>query len=154
MRDDKRYGNIFDHLSVVHEYADGKRFFGQSRQMQGCYNENESYIIGTKGEAQLIRGIITGEKKWHYKGEKKSMWQEEQIAFVKSIRAGDGLNNGDYMAQSSLIGIMGRMACYTGGLIKWDEAMNSEESLSPKTYALDAPPPEAIVAKPGITRFS
>jgi predicted dehydrogenase len=154
MRDDKKYGNIFDHMAVVYEYADGKRFFAQSRQMQGCYNENESYIIGSQGEAQLIRGLITGKDKWHFKGEKKNMWQEEQIAFVKSIRSGQPINNGEYMAQSSLMGIMGRMACYTGGMIKWDEAMNSEENLSPKTYALDAPPPPPTVAKPGITRFS
>ena len=35
------------------------------------------------------------------------------------------------MAYSTMLAILGRMACYTGQGITWDEAMNSQEDLSP-----------------------
>ena len=37
--------------------------------------------------------------------------------------------------------ILGRMATYSGKIIKWDEAINSTLDLSPKKYAFDADPP-------------
>ena len=37
--------------------------------------------------------------------------------------------------------IMGRMATYSGKVIKWDEAINSKRSVMPERYAWDAPPP-------------
>jgi hypothetical protein len=48
--------------------------------------------------------------------------------------------------------IMARMAAYTGQTITWEQALNSQESLSPATYewgALDTPP----IAVPGVTQF-
>jgi len=58
------------------------------------------------------------------------------------------------MAKSTLMAIMGRMACYTGAEITWERAMNSQQSLSPSAYRFDADPPPATVARPGETRFS
>ncbi len=77
-----------------------------------------------------------------------------------SIRAGRPINNGLYMAQSTLWGILGRMVTYTGQNITWEEAMNSQEDLSPKSYAWDAEPPilpdkdgNYPIAIPGVTKF-
>ncbi len=66
-------------------------------------------LSAQKGEARTIRGIISGANKWRYSGPKSNMWQEEQNAFVKSIREGKPIDNGIYMAQSSDDGIMGRI---------------------------------------------
>jgi hypothetical protein len=57
------------------------------------------------------------------------------------------------MSKSTLMGIMGRMACYTGQLVTWDQALNSTEDLSPPRYewgAIAVPP----VARPGVSRIS
>ncbi len=62
------------------------------------------------------------------------------------------MNNGDYMARSTLLAIMGRMATYTGQKITWDQAMNSKEDLSPKAYTWGAAP-EPVIAVPGVTKF-
>ena len=43
------YGNIFDHHSVVYEYANGVRMYALTRTQNGCYNEYSSAIFGTKG---------------------------------------------------------------------------------------------------------
>lgn len=70
-----------------------------------------------------------------------------------SIRRGQPINNGDYMAKSTLVATLGRMATYTGQKITWEQAMNSQEDLSPERYAWDAKPPTSEVAVPGVTKF-
>src|SRR2546426_4058451 len=70
-----------------------------------------------------------------------------------SIRSGKSINNGDYMSRSTLMAIMGRMATYTGQEVTWEQAMNSQEDLSPKGYDWDAKPPASIVSTPGVTKF-
>ena len=47
------YGNIFDHHSVVYEYANGVRMYALCRTQNGCYNEYSSAIFGTKGRCLL-----------------------------------------------------------------------------------------------------
>ena len=66
---------------------------------------------------------------------------------------GKTLNNGEYLAKSSLLAIMGRMAAYTGQLITWEQAMNSKEDLSPPAYDWNVQLPEPPVAMPGKTKF-
>jgi hypothetical protein len=80
------------------------------------------------------------------------MYQLEHDALFASIRKGEPINNGHYMANSTMMGIMGRMAAYTGKRITWDQAMNSKLDLTPPNY--DWGPIEvAPVAMPGITQF-
>ncbi len=37
--------------------------------------------------------------------------------------------------------VLGRMATYSGRLVTWDEAVNSQLHLAPQRYAMDADPP-------------
>ena len=55
--------------------------------------------------------------------------------------------------------ILGRMATYSGKVVKWDEAINSQLDLTPKNLAWDAetlvkPGPDGIYAcaTPGVTK--
>jgi hypothetical protein len=57
------------------------------------------------------------------------------------------------MCKSTLMAIMARMACYTGQVITWEQALNSREDLSPPRYAWDVPLAVPPVAMPGVTRF-
>jgi hypothetical protein len=61
-------------------------------------------------------------------------------------------------AKSTMTAIMGRMATYSGKLITWDEALNSDINLFPDKLAWDANPkimpgPDGLypVAVPGKT---
>ena len=65
---------------------------------------------------------------------------------------GKPINQGDYVARSTMIAIMGRMATYTGQVITWDMALNSKEDLSPPRYEF-GPLPVPPVARPGFTKF-
>ena len=60
------YGNVFDHHSVVYEYANGVRMYAFCRTVNGCYNEYSSIILGTKGRCNLMACRIEGETNWHY----------------------------------------------------------------------------------------
>ncbi len=44
-------GDVFDHHSVVYQYANGIRLYAFCRTTHNCYNEDSSIIIGTKGVA-------------------------------------------------------------------------------------------------------
>ena len=122
------------------------------------------FIIGTTGTAVLNGTRQQGQQEhrlfnlqrqetWRYSGPTPSMYQVEHNEFFASIRNGRPINNGEYMVKSTLMGIMGRMATYTGQVIQWEQALNSRENLSPAKYEwgnLPMPP----VARPGITQFS
>ena len=47
------YGQIYDHFSVVYEYADGAKLFSNCRQQPRCKNDMSAQVIGTRGRAEL-----------------------------------------------------------------------------------------------------
>jgi len=81
------------------------------------------------------------------------MYVTEHAELYSSIRNGNPINDGFRMARSTLIAIMGRMASYTGQVITWDQAMNSQEVLMPGQLDWDAPLAVPPVAMPGRTKF-
>ncbi len=147
-------GNIYDHFSVVYEYKSGLRTHLGSRQIAGCYNENSDYIYGSKGTG-LINGWsdvrIQGDKNWKYRGPKKDMYQVEHDELFASIRKGEPINDGDRMVTSCMMGIMGRMAAYTGKEVTWEDAMNSTDVLVPENIEWDMDLPVRPIALPGQT---
>ena len=151
------YGNVFDHFSVVYEYKNGTRLISNTRQQPKCKSDLSAQAIGTKGRATLADredGLaIRGTKDWSYPWPGNQMYQTEHDELFASIRAGKSINNGEYMAKSTMLAIMGRMAAYTGQQITWDMAMNSKEDLSPPKYDWDVKLPDPPIAVPGVTRF-
>ncbi|MEM9672256.1 MAG: dehydrogenase, partial [Bacteroidota bacterium] len=54
---------------------------------------------------------------------------------------GELLTDAENGAKSTMTAILGRMATYSGKVVTWDEALNSDVSLMPEVYAFDADPP-------------
>ncbi|MFO0967098.1 MAG: Gfo/Idh/MocA family oxidoreductase [Gemmataceae bacterium] len=156
VRTGPEYGHIYDHMSCVYEWENGVKCFSLCRQMPSCYNEVKDYVWGSEGKVDVMGHNITGRRPWRYSAaaaRRDDMYQQEHNELFASIRRGEPINNGEYMAKSSLMGIMGRMACYTGQTITWDQAMNSRQDLSPPRYEwMELPTPP--VARPGVTTFS
>ena len=132
VRTNKKWGNIYDHFSPIFEWENGVKVFSNCRQMSGCFNDVEDYVIGTKGRAQVLDFTINGEKV--FSGKKPSMYDVEHQELFQSIRSGEPINNGEYMCNSTLLAIMGREACYSGKKLTWDEFIKSEERLGPTEY--------------------
>jgi predicted dehydrogenase len=151
------YGHIFDHHAVVFEFAGGVKMFSYCRQQKDCASETSDFVMGTKGTVEMMKHNIfdrgTNKKIWSAtKRRDDNMYQNEHNELFASIRAGKPINNGDYMAQSTLLAIMGRMATYTGQVITWEMALNSKEDLSPPAYEWGKLPVPAVPI-PGQTKF-
>ena len=150
-------GNIYDHMFVVYEFPDDVRAFVGQRQIGNTYSDNSDYLMGSAGFAK-IQGwtgvFIKGKEDWRYRGPKTDMYQTEHNELFASIRNGKPINDGEWMAHSTLMAIMGRLAAYTGQELTWEQAMNSEQKLVPDALSwdmkLDVPP----MAMPGVTKFS
>jgi len=147
--------NIFDHFSCVYDYGDGRLATVNSRQIPGCDSENADYIVGTKGQC-LINGdrvLITGENGWRFnKEEDNNMYVNEHILMYEALRKGAPVYDGDWMCHSTLLGIMGRMACYTGKRISWEHMLNSQEDLAPDDLQWDSAFDPGPMPRPGITK--
>ncbi len=156
-RTEPEYGNIFDHFALVYEYDNGARGFHFSRQQKNCSNSYAVEMLGSEGTAMVNcirnRHTITGKENWRFDGEDNDMYQQEHDELFASIRSGKPMNDGKWMMQSTMLGIMGRMAAYTGQTITYEQALNSQEKLGPDTVDENTVFEEAPVAKPGITQF-
>jgi predicted dehydrogenase len=147
-----KYGNVFDHHTVFYEYPSGVRVYFSCRQQDGTAQQVEDTVLGDKGRAMLMKHRVEGDEPWQYRGPRPSMYRVEHDALFKSIRDSAPLNNGQYMCNSTMLGVMGRMCTYTGKELTWEQAWNSQERLGPETYAwTDVAEPR--VAIPGQTKF-
>lgn len=167
VRTGKEYGHINDHFAVVYEYENGARGYHHCRQQPGCNNDNSDYFIGTKGNASIKAfGNLTilGENRWRFKGPRPNMYQVEHNEMFASIRKGEPINDGVWMAHSTLQSLMGRMAAYTGRIVTWEQALNTKQDLMKYAlnqedvegdpnfdWGMDLRTPE--VATPGITKI-
>jgi predicted dehydrogenase len=149
-------GNIYDHMFVVYEFADEVRAFLGQRQIGNTHTDNSDYLMGAAGVGKILgwqAPYLKGKETWRYRGEKTDMYQTEHNELFASIRSGKPINDGTWMAQSTLMGIMGRMAAYTGQEVTWEQAMNSRETLVPESLdwkmKLEPPP----LAMPGVTKL-
>lgn len=157
VRTDKKFGHIYDHFAITYEYQNGAKGFHFSRQQANCINSYKAEIFGTNGigRADVSRNehIIEGRRNWEFDGEANNMYQTQHDELFAAIRNGIHLNDGYFMANSTMAGIMGRMAAYTGRKITWEEALNSQEILGPNHYDWASIPLEHQVAMPGVTLF-
>ena len=154
-RTDEKYGNIFDHFNSVYEWENGAKCFSSCRQIVGSSTDVSDHIYGTNGTAHLQQHRIdyrNGQTWNHTSTQPDNMYQNEHNALFAAIRSGETINNGEYMCNSTLMAIMGRMSAYTGKTVTREQALNSKLDLVPATLEwgdLAMNP----VATPGVTEL-
>lgn len=154
------FGQIFDHHVVEFTYEDGSTMLSECRHMEGCWNQVAEFATGTKGRSNISSAMIKSpDGEWKYDGEHGDPYQLEHDHLFAAIREGQPYNETEYGAHSTMTAIMGRMATYSGKMMEWDKAINSEIDLSPKEYDFAAAPPVVPDAKgnypvpvPGVTK--
>ena len=109
---------------------------------------------GTKGSAQARYDApvrISGETKWEFpglgrpvatdqaaaatgvfRGALEDSDENKQKVFIESITGGAPLNEVGFGSESTLTGILGRMAAYTGKEVTWEAMMKSKDVSDPK----------------------
>ena len=159
----KEFGEIFDHTAVEFTYASGLKMFSFSHHIPGAWDAFADYAHGTKGRAEL-QGY--GNNVLLAAGKEPVRWnrspdghQVEMDDLMAAIQAGQPYNEADWGASSTMTAILGRMAAYSGKVVAWDEAVNSQLDLAPKNLAWNAetpvkPGPDGLYAcaTPGVTK--
>jgi predicted dehydrogenase len=150
----KEKDQLFDHYGAEYTFADGTRMFAQGRHMSQCWDFFGDVIQGATGSAVLGEGqpspkIFKGHKQtneniiWTYKGPKSDAYQYEHDLLFDAIRNDKPCNETERCAKTCLTAIMGRMACESGKMITWDEAMKSDAELAPglENLTMESTPP-------------
>jgi predicted dehydrogenase len=153
VRTDAAYGHIYDHFSVDYEYPSGARVQSVCRQTDGCYNRVGENFIGTKGSAIAETSLFDekGKRTWKFSSDEEvNPYEQEHADLIKSIRDGKPINEAKRAAESTLTAIMGRLAAYTGKMVRWTDALNSKLDLTPKKLEFGARPVDPV-AMPGKT---
>lgn len=149
-RQQRNSGDMYDHFSIVYDYGDGIKVNCSCRQINGCDNGKVEQITGTEGYADASGQIYNrkGELIWEYphpaqNGEDltwlvNNPYVQEHVELVTAIRTGSYLNDSDEQIKSTMIGMMGRMAAYTGREVTWEEVLESELCLKPDVIDFNA----------------
>ncbi|MGH2623433.1 MAG: Gfo/Idh/MocA family protein, partial [Sphingobacterium sp.] len=147
-RTGKEYGEIYDNFALELTYDDGSVVYSQCRHFEGISNRVDETFQASKGRAylsannQAILWDANGKEVYRHdpKGNPNPYQQEHKELFEAVAKGEYKFDNAEYGAYSSLTGIIGRIACYTGEVIKWDTAMQSNIDLMPSQFSWDAKP--------------
>ena len=148
-RTENKFGEIFDHHFVEFEYPDGSMLNSQCRHQKGCWSNWSDKGHGTKGSfncdpgrQQSVIFDAEGNSIWKYDGKNDAEpHQVEQTEFFRMLREDEYINQAESGAMSTMTAIMGRMATYSGQMITWDQAINSNQNLLPEKLSFDAEAP-------------
>lgn len=137
--------DIWDHWTVSYTYPGDIHFNFNSAQFGESYWDVGIRFLGEAGmgEAYYRRvARIVGKNPWQFKGPEAAQTGSESgdfeglsdadpnkaKSFIDSITSGTCLNEARMGAESALSAILGRMACYSGEEVTWDEMLGSNQS--------------------------
>ena len=141
-------GDQYDNFSVDFEYENGIHLHSMSRQIDGCSNKVSETVHGTKGywssEDFAIRDL-EGNILWQFdneaaeaKFEQNNPYVLEHVDWVNHIRKGEAHVEAGECGLSSLCGVMGREAAYSGQTIEWDTISASDLDYLPEKLEIGA----------------
>ena len=119
-------GNIWDHFAIEFEYPNGACILSMCRHWGGCPDRVSENVVGTKGVSNP-GGRIVGEKPFRFSGPGGNGYVLEHTDLINSVRSGAPLNEGEQVAYSTMMAVMGRIAAYTGKEVTWDFMMNESK---------------------------
>ncbi len=147
------YGEIFDHHFIEYEYEDGSRMFSQCRHQQGAMSRVTESFQGTNGSAPRPGVLLTrsGHELMKYDDRKDpNPYQVEHDELFEAVaKAEFKFSDAENGAKATMTAILGRMAAYSGKVVEWNDALNSNINLMPPKLTWDAQP-LALPGKDGL----
>lgn len=148
VRTGKDHGQIFDHHFVEFTYPGGAVISSQCRHQPNTMSRVDEVFQGTRATIHtdsshntVVRSL-NGDILYDHDGSNDpNPYQQEHDELFASIRNGNVISDTENGAKSTMTAIMGRMATYSGQVIDWDEAMNSNIELVPDHLTWDSRPP-------------
>lgn len=154
-------GNVYDHYNIAYEYPGGIVCHLGERQFAGCHTEVVDRIYCEKGTAiapntPMVLGP-DGKRSWMYRapaGMEQNMYQVCHNEFFAALRKGEIINTGEYMANSTMLGLLGREAAHTGQRITWEQMWAASQDHAPDTLKMGDSFPIAPVPVPGVHKLA
>lgn len=148
VRTGPEHGEIYDHHFVEFKYPSGAVISSQCRHQPGTWSKVGETFQGSKGTIDMndagAASIVDheGQTIYDYRGRRDpNPYQVEHDKLFASIRNKGVIDDAENAAKSTMTAIMGRMATYSGQVINWEEALQSEKILMPKDVTWDSTPP-------------
>ncbi|MEO0477106.1 MAG: Gfo/Idh/MocA family oxidoreductase, partial [Planctomycetota bacterium] len=142
---DGKQSQIYDHTFVEYTFADGTTMHSQGRHLRNSFTRDAEFVTGTKGRAYIPGMIEVGGQRIRTGGGGGGH-QNEQNKVIEALMAGEVYNEGDYGWKSTFAAILGRDACYSGKVVKWDDLLARGKDLCPgiDNWDWDTQPPAVI----------
>ena len=152
---------LWDTFGIDYEYPGGRFVSFQSRHLPNTLSDVGNVIHGSQGTCHIGAAnagsrIVdrSGKLVWEMKGSIADAYKQEHKDLIDSIRAGKPIVELRQMADSSLMGVMGRLAAYTGQKVTWKfVADESQLDLFPKDLTWQSSLPSPGFAVPGKTKL-
>lgn len=147
VRNGKDHGEIFDHHFVEFTYPSGAVIASQCRHQPDTMRRVSEFFQGTKGTVSTAGDNVdikgwNGDTIFEHRGkEDPNPYEVEHVKLFESIRNGGVIADAENGAKSTMTAILGRMATYSGKVVKWDEAVASNLALVPDQLTWDSPAP-------------
>jgi len=145
MGGDDTKSQIFDHTFVEYTFPDGTKMYSQGRHLGGkkTYRQVAEFAHGSKGTAQVGSRIQPFEGDQYRTKGRGGGHQQEQHDLIETMMKGEIYNEGDYGAKSTFTAILGREACYSGQVVKWDDLLAKGRDYCPgiDNWTLESAPP-------------
>jgi len=155
----RQTGNQFDFFSIDFQYDDECHIHSMCRQINGTYGRASEFFTGTEGTTWGGSKLKSSNNKniaVPNFPEHGGAYVQEHIALLDSIIKGKPINEARNVAESTLTAIMGRIAAYSGQLVRWKDLTDSSSkspwynlALKPSTEdfekgAVQAPPDDKV----------
>jgi len=139
-------GDQYDSFSIDFTYEGDRHVHSMCRQISGCANNVSEMVRGSTGYTNCVDKIWStdGVEQFSYpyamdaEGNQVNPqpYLQEHIDLVTAIRTNQQVNEAERTAISTLTAIMGRISCYTGQEVTWDEMMESDLNIGPDQLTL------------------
>lgn len=123
------YGDTMDHLNVTYDYGQGLHGFLHACQLAQAWGLVDEQFFGTLGTVETHRKYY----RWSRPGQdplkvdsKREITIDAIERFVTHIVENNPENNTQWVGESTLTSLLGRLAIDTGKRVTWEELLNSE----------------------------
>ena len=124
----RRGGDQYDFFSVDLDYGDDVIVHSMCRQVNGCFTRVSEQFLGTEGSVWGDGKLVGKQVTVPEFEEKGGPYVQEHRDLIKSIRAGQPLNEARNVAESTMVAIMSRISAYTGQVVRWSDLTKNESS--------------------------
>ncbi|MBI4875353.1 MAG: hypothetical protein HY822_12035 [Acidobacteria bacterium] len=125
----RTYGDTMDHLNVTYDYGQGLRGFLHACQLAQGWSLVDEQFFGTEGTIETHRRYY----RWSRPGQKPVQADSKREITIDAIERflthvvdNQPENNAQWVAESTLTSLLGRLAIDTGRRVTWEELLKSE----------------------------